>query len=264
MNIVPGWRFVAACWAASLRSAMEYRSSFLLQSVFMLANNLFYLAFWALFFARFQGLAGWTLRDQALLYGIVATGFGLASVFAGGTLDLAARIASGGLDTWLLRSRPALVQAAIARMRLSGFGDIATGPILLVATGNVSATRVAAFVFASLLVSIGFASFWTLCNCTAFWMGHAEDVAMQGTNAALTFALHPERLFGPATRALLYVIVPAGILGWLPADLVRSWTWREAGLLVAGTSGLVLAALLAWTSGLRRYEGGNLTQGAMD
>ena len=263
-SIASFFRFLAASWGASLRSAMEYRLSFVLQAGLMLVNNLLFLAFWSLFFARFREIGGWTLRDQALLYGVTATGFGLTQVFAGGTAELSSRIAGGVLDTWLVRARPALAQAALSRMRLSGFGDMATGPVLLVAAGATDPRSVGAFAVASILVGVAFAALWTLLNCATFWVGNAEDVAMQGTHATLTLALYPESLFGRAARVVLYVVVPAGLLGWLPADLVRHWSWRDAGVLVLGVSALTAAALLAWRAGLRRYEGGNLVQGLLD
>ncbi len=257
-------RFVVASWGASVRSALEYRASSATQAVCMLLNNLFFLSFWGIFFARFQAVKGWTMEEQALLYGIVATGFGLAAVLAGGSSDLAGTIAAGGLDSWLLRPRTGLLQALVARMRLSGLGDIATGPVLLVAVGHLTATRMAAFVVVSILAGVVFASFWTLCSCAAFWMGRADDVSMQAGSAMTTFSLYPEGLFGPVVRAILFLVVPAGLVGWLPASLVRSWSWSGAGLLVLGAALTALTACTAWTLGLRRYESGNLTQSVGD
>ena len=264
MSIRAEWRSISGAWGAGLRAAMEYRASFLLQSIFMLANNLAYLSFWAIFFARFNGLAGWTLRDQAITYGTVASGFGLAAILAGGTHELGTRIAAGGLDSWLLRPRFALTQAATFRMRLSGFGDLLTGPVLLVACGGLTLARVAAFVFIATLIGISFASFWTLCGSAAFFIGRSEDAAQQGTNALLTFALYPEQFFGPFTRVLLYAVIPAGLVGWLPAELLRAWDWGQAGLLVIGTAALAAVAIGAWTRGLRAYESGSLTQAGLD
>jgi ABC-2 type transport system permease protein len=253
-------RLAGALWGASLRSALEYRASFALQSVFMLLNNVVYLSFWGIFFRRFSRVAGWSLQDQVLMYGIVATGFGLAAVLAGGTMELAGVIAAGGLDSWLLRSPPVLVQAALSRMRISGFGDLATGPVLLLATGVHDPARLAAFAFGAVIAGVVFASFWTLVSSSAFWLGRADDVASQSTNVLITLAIYPEKLFGPIARGVLFVIVPAGLVSWLPASLVHSWSWGRAAALVAGVTVFAGFTLLAWTAGLRRYEGGSLTQ----
>ena len=61
---------------------------------------------------------------------------------------------------------------------------------------------------------------------------------------------------------LLYVLLPAGLMTYTPAALVRQWNWTQAGGLIVGIAALVAAAALAWRAGLARYESGNLTQQA--
>ena len=112
-------KWLTAVWGANLRSALEYRAAFLIQAGFMLANNFLFLSFWAIFFAKFERAGGWGLKDVALLFGVCATSFGLCIVLFGGLMTLATRIEEGRLDSWLLRSRPVLLQAGTARMSLA-------------------------------------------------------------------------------------------------------------------------------------------------
>jgi ABC-2 type transport system permease protein len=213
-------RWLAASWGASLRGAMEYRTSFAVQALFMLANNFLFLGFWAIFFQRVPSVAGWTLADVALCYGMAATAFGLAAVFAGGVFELAPAIARGGLDTWLLRPRPVLLQAVAGRMRLSGFGDLVTGPILLILAGHATPARIAVFVAGSVIGALVFAAFVLACHAAAFWFGRAEELSLLGVNAILSFALYPPGLFTGPSRLLLFTVLPAGLMSWLPAELV--------------------------------------------
>jgi len=74
------------------------------------------------------------------------------------------------------------------------------------------------------------------------------------------FSLYPPALFGGWVRVVLFVVIPAGLMSWIPTELVRAWSWPDAGLLVAGTSAFAGLAALAWRRGLARYESGNLTQ----
>lgn len=253
-------RWLLACWGASLRSALEYRASAVAQAAFMLLNNLLFLSFWAVFFARFPSAGGWTLKDVALCYAIAATGYGLCAVLLGGLADLAPSVSSGRLDSWLLRPRAALAQGLVSRMRLSGFGDIATGPVLLLLTGQTS--RWAGFVAASLVAGLVLASFGVLCHSAAFWTGRADDMGSFGTMILVNFALHPPGIFVGPARVMLFVGIPAGLMSWLPAELVLRWDAGRAGALLLGVGAFAGAALLAWTRGLRRYESGNLTQAA--
>jgi len=253
-------RYALSAWGASLRAALEYRTAFVLQAGFMLLNNLIFLSFWAIFFERFPAVAGWELPDVALLFATSATGFGLAVVLMGGFHKMAPRIARGDLDTWLLRSRPVLLQACTAEMMLSGFGDIASGLLLVGLSGRATPARVGIFLLMALVSATVATCFGILCNSAAFFLGRADDLAWQSYYALLTFSLYPPGLFGGWVRVILYVVIPAGLLSYLPASLVRSWDHRQALYLLGGVVALAVVTGLVWRAGLRRYESGNLTQ----
>lgn len=257
-----GFRWLGASWGASLRGAMEYRTSFVTQALFMLLNNFMFLGFWAIFFSRIPEVAGWTLRDVALCYGMAATAFGLTAVFLGGVFEIAPAITRGGLDTWLLRPRSVLLQAVAGKMRLSGFGDLVTGPILLVLAGHATPRRILVFAAGSVVGALVFASFILACHALAFWVGRAEELSMLGTNAILSFALYPPGLFTGPARILLFTLLPAGLMSWLPAELVLRWDPAGAARLVLGAALACGVSLALWTRGLARYESGNLTQSA--
>lgn len=262
-QLVSDMRFAAASWGAGLRTAMEYRGAFLLQAGFMLLNNLIFLSFWAIFFSRFPAVAGWELPDVALLFATSATGFGLAVILMGGFHKMSSRIARGDLDTWLVRSRPVLLQACTSDMVISGFGDVASGILMVALSGKATPARVGVFVLMVFVSATVATSFGVLCNSAAFFLGRADDLAWQSYYALLTFSLYPPGLFGGWARVVLYVIIPAGLLSYLPASLVREWDTRTALLLLLGVAALVAVAGLAWRAGLRRYESGNLTQAGL-
>lgn len=254
------WTWLWAAWGANLRSALEYRTAFFVQAGFMLANNFLFLVFWAVFFARFENAGGWTLKDVALLFGVVATSFGSATVLFGGLLQLARRIEEGRLDAWLLRSKPVLLQAATSRMSISGVGDVASGLLLLVLSGNATPKRTAAFV---VLTAVSFASltaFLTIAQSLAFFAKRAEGLAGQAVHGLLLFSMYPPVLFGGWTKIVLFVLLPAGLVAWAPTELIRHWSWRDASLLLLGSAALWAVSALVWRAGLARYESGNLTQ----
>lgn len=254
-------RWAGVSWAASARSALEYRVSFLMQAAFMALNNFLFLAFWAVFFERFESVGGWELRDVALLYGVTATGFGVSIVLFGGCTDLARRIAAGGLDTWLLRPRSVFLQAATSRIRVAGFGDVASGLLLFVLCGGASEPRrVLAFVVASLVAATVLVGFCTLVQSLAFAFGHASTLADQALHSVLLLALYPPPLFGGWTRLVLLTVLPAALMGHLPTALVREWSWQGAAGLGAGVAALLCVTRVLWAVGLRRHESGNLTQ----
>ena len=115
---------------------------------------------------------------------------------------------------------------------------------------------------ASLVAGLVLASFGVLCHSAAFWTGRADEAGSFGTMILVSFALYPPGIFAGPARVMLFVGIPAGLMSWLPAELVLRWDAGRAGALLLGVAAFAGAALLAWTRGLRRYESGNLTQAA--
>ncbi|MBI4473705.1 MAG: ABC-2 family transporter protein, partial [Acidobacteria bacterium] len=74
----------------------------------MIVNDAVWLAFWWLFFQRFQVLRGWQLDDVVTLWAVTAAGFGIAFALMGNALFLAGMIANGELDAWMLHPRELL------------------------------------------------------------------------------------------------------------------------------------------------------------
>lgn len=76
--------------------------------------------------------------------------------------------------------------------------------------------------------------------------------------ALISFSTYPMDIFNGAVRLLLFTIIPAGFVSFIPLQLLRQFAWPLMGALTGFT--LVFGALgvgmFQW--GLRRYESGNL------
>jgi ABC-2 type transport system permease protein len=56
---------------------------------------------------------------------------------------------------------------------------------------------------------------------------------------------------------LLYTVLPAGFIGFLPVDLVREPSVAMAGAAIAAAAGWCGLAFAVFHAGLRRYESGS-------
>lgn len=252
--------FLLALWKANLLAAMEYRIAFFSQVVGMMLNNGIYFIFWFIFFARFKEIRGWDLNDMLLLFGIVATGFGLGVYLFGNVMQLADVIAGGRLDYYLSLPRPVLLHVLASHSRASGLGDVLYGLLSFSLAGHFTADAVARFLLGSLVSMTVFLSFMILVQSLAFWLGNTALLTMQATNAILTFSLYPITLFDGTAKFLLFTLLPAAFIGAVPAEFVRAFNWGTLGQLLAGASVFLLLATLTFRRGLRRYESGSAIQ----
>jgi ABC-2 type transport system permease protein len=250
-------RFAAALIGTNLKASFAQRGAFLLQATLMLLNNIIFFAIWWIFFDRFDEVRGWRIGDVMALYGVVACAFGCSVVLAGGVRELARVIADGELDVFLTQPKPALLHAVGSHTFAAGWGDLASGIFFLCASGVVAPTQLPVAIVAVALSTIVFLSSGIIIHSATFWVGRMDSLARQVWEFLLTFSMYPQPLFTGPLRLLLFSLVPAGFVGYLPVSLLRDFSL--VGLAAAIAGAVVYGSLAVWVfgRGLRRYSSGS-------
>jgi ABC-2 type transport system permease protein len=248
-----------ACARFNLAAAMEYRGAFVAQCLGMMLNDAFLLIFWAIYFDSFPSVEGWGLRDLLVLWGIVATSFGIGVTIFGNCVRLATLIVQGQLDYFLPMPKNVLLHSLVSRMSLSGWGDLSFGLVaLLVAAVTADPWFLPLALVLVLLSAAIFIAFGVLVNSLAFFIGNAEAAAMQTREAVTNFSLYPAPIFRGWVRLMLLTALPAGFMGHVPVKILRDFDAGWLGLLALFACFSWAAALAVFRRGLRRYESGNL------
>ncbi len=253
-------KFLIAIWETNLQSAMEYRAAFLTQVIGMIANNFIYFAIWIIFFDKFKDVRGWGVNDMYLTFGVLASSFGLVSLLFGNTFTLSDIIAKGRLDYYLSLPRPVLLHTVASRTIASGMGDFLYGFISYGLSGYFTWDGLARFVLAALLAATVFGAFLILTQSLAFWFGSMSNFSGLMLNAMLTFGIYPITLFDSYAKLILFTIIPAALMGAVPAEFIRAFTWEVLGQLLLGAIGFLALAIFVFHKGLRRYESGSAIQ----
>lgn len=245
--------FARALVATNLKATLALRGAFVVQVVFMALNNFTFFVFWWALMRHVPSIRGWRLGDIALLYGIVAVAFGLAVSLAGGVRHLGRFIEEGDLDTLLTQPRSVLVYALGLRSQPSGVGDVLSGMMFIVWSGEVSWSTLPLLVAAIVAGSLIFVSCGIVFFSLAFWLGKVETVSRQLWELLITFSLYPEPLFGGALRLALFTLLPAGFVGYIPTRVVQTPSVQDMVLLVGGAIAYMGLAVMVFERGLRRY-----------
>ena len=253
-------KFLLAIWQANLQSVMEYRVSFLTQVIGMIFNNFIYFAIWIIFFDRFKEVRGWGLGDMYVTMGVLASAFGLVAVFFGNAFTLGDIVNNGRLDYYLSLPRPVLLHAVSSRMISSGMGDITYGFISYSLSGQFTGGGFLRFILAILLAATVFATFLILVNSIAFWAGVVNSLSNLMLNAMITFGIYPITLFDNYAKLILFTVIPAALMGAIPGDFVRAFTWQTLAQLLLGAMIFLGLAITVFRLGLKRYESGSAIQ----
>jgi ABC-2 type transport system permease protein len=249
--------FARALLATNLKAALMQRGAFAIQVLFMALNNLTFFVFWWALMHRVPSVRGWRIGDIQVLFGVVAVGFGLAVTVAGGVRHLGRLIEDGTLDTLLTQPRPVLLYALGLRLQASGVGDMLSGIALIAWSGRVGWRAFPFLVLAVVASAVMCVACGVVFFSLAFWLGQAETLARQLWELLITFSLYPEPLFGGPLRLVLFTLLPAGFVGYVPARLVEQPSLARALLLMSVAILYLALAATVFDRGLRRYTSGS-------
>ncbi len=253
-------QLVAAYVWLNFKAQWEYRGAFISQAAAMFLNNGTWLVFWVLFFTRFPALRGWDVKDYMTIWAVCAGGFGLAHTIAGNGWHLAGLITRGQLESWMLYPRALLPHLLIGRMIATSVGDMLFGIATYIIFVRHDPLHVALFLLLVIAVAFLFVGFSVLTGSLSFYIGNAEALAEQWRFAMITFSTYPATLFDGAIKLVLYTVIPAGFVSYLPVEALRNLSLTDTLLTVAGSLAILLAGVLTFYAGLRRYESGNLME----
>lgn len=251
-------KFLTLLVWTSFRASMALRSAFFMQVVFMLINNMIFFTIWWILFQKFDEINGWTIVDVKTLYGFAAGGWGVAVVFGCGARFIADKIISGDLDSYLVQPKNSLLHLVGSQSAASGWGDILSGFILFAWAGNLTLQKFPAIAVLVCCSALIYLSVITIANCAVFWLGNIEGFQHQLYEFLILFSTYPGGLFGGMTKVLLFSVVPAGFVSYLPAEVMRDLNGVKLLICVGAALAYMLLAMAIFKWGLRRYESGNL------
>ncbi|ARQ72288.1 ABC transporter permease [Streptomyces marincola] len=247
------------------RSALAYRTSFVLMTFGSGATAFLDFVAIMIMFTHVDALGGFSVAEVALLYGAASTSLGLADL-ALGTMDrLGTRIRDGTLDVLLVRPVPVFAQVAADRFALRRIGRVVQGLLVLgwaVAGLDLTWTagRVALLVTMVLSGAFLFGAVFALGGAFQFVAGDAAEVQNSFTYGGSTLLQYPPTIFAKELVRGATFVVPLAFVNWIPAlrllgrdDPLGLPGWVDFLSPVVAAAMCGLAAVL-WRLGLRSYR----------
>lgn len=258
MSTAVKWlRFCLTSWKLNLAGAMEFRMSFLMTAGMMMLNNAIWIFFWSIYFNSFPIVRGWEFRDVMMIQAVVTAGFGWSATLFGNALRIAYMTANGELDTYLTQPKPVLLNVLVSRMSVTAIGDFLFGWIVYAFFGDRSIKGFLLFLAASVLAGLIYLFFHVLTQSLAFYIGNAEGLGHQFFISFITFTTYPTDIFKGLGKLILFTVLPAGFISYMPIGLLREIQPRYTLGLLAVVVLLALFAVGLFYRGLSRYSSGN-------
>jgi ABC-2 type transport system permease protein len=255
------WRLIGA----RIRAQMQYKASFLLELLgFALTSGLDF-AVIAILFSRFPSLAGWSVHEVALLYGLTMTSFSLTEMLGRGfDAPFETMMAQGTFDKVLTRPQGTFFQVLASEFQLRRLGRTMQGGAVLIYA--LSRLDIAWSADKVLLVPITIASgtvvylgLFVIGATICFWTIKTPEVINAFTFGGSTLTSYPLPIYHRWVRNIFLFVVPVAFVNY-PAALLLLGRHDPFGLPAAAAwAAPIVAAVFFlisrafWQIGVSKY-----------
>lgn len=248
-----------------VRAFAQYPLSLVLMSLAVTVSVLTQVGAVVILFGHADTLAGFSVMEGLLVFGLASSAFGTADMFAGSVERLGNHIRSGTLDAMLIRPVSPLVQVAADEFSPRRLGKVVPAlAILGIALSGVDVewSVAKAGLLVSMMLSGTFicAAIWVITGCLQFFIAGAREAANSLTYGGQALTEYPIAIYGQEIVRSVTYVVPLAFVSWQPTLLVLDRPdplgmpeqLRYLGPVVAVL--LCVCAGLTWRFGLRHYR----------
>ena len=246
----------------SIRSQMQHRASFFMETVAnFFASMTDILGIWILV-DRFQVIQGWTLKELAIIYGIIHIGFAIGEATARSFEKFSRMIIKGDFDRLLLRPLGTLFQVASSHVQVLKAGRLLQGAIVL--CWGFYELNFSLFSFHTLVILLCilgticlFYGLFIVQATFAFWTTDTLQLMHIVTYGGRETGQFPFTIFPFGFRLFFTCVIPIATVAYYPvATLLAHESLPFWIALLAPLSGIVFLFLSTqfWKLGVRRYH----------
>ena len=248
-----------------LRAQMQYRASFMVMLIVTGLGLLTELIAIVILLNRFDDLAGWSVGEVALLYGLASVSFGLAEMAGAGFDAFPTMIRRGEFDQILLRPAGVFVQVLSADFQLRRLGRISQGVVALLlafswTSIDWSPVKVA-FLFVTLISGmVMFIALFIFGATLCFWTVESIEVINSVTDGGNVLSSYPLPIYHEVMQRFFVFVIPLAFVSYFPAlyllDRPEADDWPVWLPLLSPLAAvlLALAARVVWGIGVRHYR----------
>lgn len=243
------------------KSAMQYRTSFLLTLLGQALIPFTVFAGMLLLFQRFHMLGEWTVDEVMLCFACIHLSFAVSECLARGFDMFSQMVSQGEFDRVLVRPRGTVLQVLGARFEFSRIGRFALSlSILVISMVRLQLVLTPLKLLTVLLMvlcgALIFSGIFMLAATLCFWTIQGIEVVNIFTDGGREMSQYPLNIYPKAIMRFFTFVIPFGTVNYLPLRWLLgrpdSQTWHAftplLGLL------FLIPCVLLWRYGVRKYQ----------
>ncbi len=244
-----------------VKSAMQYKTSFVLLVISGMAVPLTSIAAFFMLFDRFGNVKGFTLSEVLFCFSIIYFGFSVTEMVLRGFDRFSKQIVHGGFDRMLVRPRTALFQVLCSEFEFTRVGRVSIAVVFMVYAMRAldiqfTAAKVAVFMLALLGSLALYAGLLLLHATLCFFTVEGLEITNILLDGGKDLAAYPIVIYGKAFRVIFTFIIPFACANYYPMLFILGKAEANRFCVFAPVACMLflLPCLLAWVVGVKKYK----------
>ena len=263
MGVKNNLKLIFSYFKLNLKKEWRYKSSFFMQIIMMILNDLFFIIQWYVIFQLVDDIGGYGFNETMLLWAVAAGGYGFSHTFFAGAWNLKDIVYEGKLDVFLTQPKNVLINVCCSSTDVSAIGDMIYAFVVLAIIGapwQWYFIMVPAMICSGLIFLSVYVAYVSLC----FYVKRGDAVANSVQSTLNKAGNYPPAIYNTVVKGVLYTFIPAFFYTFIPAQyfFLTPNVWWILGMIAVTIFWVVLAFAL-FKLGLKRYNSGNLMSGRL-
>ena len=263
MGVKNNLKLIFSYFKLNLKKEWKYKSSFFMQIIMMILNDLFFIIQWYVIFQLVDDIGGYGFNETMLLWAVAAGGYGFSHAFFAGAWNLKDIVYEGKLDVFLTQPKNVLINVCCSSTDVSAIGDMIYAFVVLAIIGAPwywYLIMVPAMICSGLIFLCVYLAYVSLC----FYVKRGDAVANSVQSTLNKAGNYPPAIYNTVVKGVLYTFIPAFFYTFIPAQyfFLTPNVWWILGMIAVTIFWVVLAFAL-FKLGLKRYNSGNLMSGRL-
>ena len=263
MAVKNNLKLIFSYYKLNLKKEWKYKTSFFMQIIMMILNDLFFIIQWYIIFQLVDNIGGYGFNETMLLWAIAAGGYGFSHAFFGGAWKIKDIIYDGKLDVYLTQPKNVLLNVCCSSTEIAALGDILYAFVALAIIGAPwywFLIIIPAMILSGLVYVAVYIVYVSLC----FYIKRGDAIAKSVEGTLNKAGNYPPAIFNTVVKSLFFTIIPTFFFPFVTAQyffLTPNIWWIL--IAVAVTIVWVVLAFVLFKIGLKKYNSGNLMSGRL-
>lgn len=261
--VVNNLKLIFSYFKLNIKKEWKYKTSFFLQILMMILNDLFFIIQWYIIFQIVDNIGGYGFNETLLLFAIAAGGFGFSHAFFNGAWSIKDCVYEGKLDVFLTQPKNILINVSCSSTDVSSIGDMLYAYIILAIIGAPWYWYLL-MIPAMILSGLIFVSSYVVYSSICFYIKQGDAVAKSVEGTLNKAGNYPPAIYNTIVKGIFFTVIPVFFYTFIPAQYFfiepNIW-WMLISLMV--TCLWVVLAFITFKIGLKKYNSGNLMSGRL-